>query len=55
MYRWCIRYAAEGTLVPKKKLEAKIRFDKVELANFVRNNPNATLEEMGKKLTLVFF
>jgi transposase len=46
--RWNVRKTREGTIAPKARLGPRSKVDKQELEDFVRNNPNMRLQDIGK-------
>ncbi|WP_341750037.1 IS630 transposase-related protein [Candidatus Tisiphia endosymbiont of Sialis lutaria] len=47
--RWNIRKRKEGTILAKARVGFKSKVDKQKLANFVKNNPNMRLQDIGKE------
>ncbi len=47
--RWNVRKRKEGTILAKARVGFKSKVDKQKLANFVKNNPNMRLQDIGKE------
>lgn len=47
--RWKVRKKKEGTILAKVRLGFKSKVDKQQLEEFVKNNSNITLKDIGKK------
>lgn len=47
--RWKVRKKKEGTILAKARLGFKSKVDKQQLEEFVKNNSNITLKDIGKK------
>ncbi|WP_425362819.1 IS630 transposase-related protein [Candidatus Tisiphia endosymbiont of Hybos culiciformis] len=47
--RWNVRKRKEGTILAKARLGFKSKVDKQKLADFVENNSNMRLQDIGKE------
>ena len=47
--RWCKRYKEVGVFTAKPRLGFKSKVNKLELEEFIKNNPNIKLSEAGIK------
>jgi transposase len=50
--RWNVRKKTEGTLLARARLGFKSKVDKQKLEDFVKNNPNMRLQDIGKNFAI---